>query len=206
MLRNIPVHPKYHRTKGSALITVTLIGLFVMLLAAALVNYFAIAEARAIADSLAKTRIYWASMGHINYSLSRVSREGLCGDTECTGGDDDGTPTPVVGFRAGFLRNYLNELNNDGDKRRWDYDDDYRFTLSATVIDGPFPTPVPDDGRVRVTITLDPIVGTPFDELNGIEQRIRRNLVVDVCLTAPCTSVPNVSSSGANAIEALFRN
>ena len=69
-----PLHRTYRRTKGSALITVTLIGLFVMLLAAALVNSFAISEAKAIDESLAKTRIYWAAMGHINYSLSRIRR------------------------------------------------------------------------------------------------------------------------------------
>jgi hypothetical protein len=160
-----------------------------MLLAAALVNHFATAEARAIAHSLAKTRIYWASMGHINYSLSRIRREGLCSGT-CVNDED----------RATNLRTYLAELNDWS----WDFGGDYRINVTASVTDGPFPTPNPNDGRVRATISLDPVTGTPFDTLNGIEQRIRDELVVDICLAAPC-GAPNGSSSGANRIEALRR-
>jgi hypothetical protein len=187
------------RTKGSALITVTLIGLFVMLLAAALVNHFATAEARAIAHSLAKTRIYWASMGHINYSLSRIRRQGLCGGA-CVN-DDDGTPEPdSLANRADNLRTYLAELNDWS----WDFGGGYSFNVTASVTDGPSPTPDPNDGRVRATISLAPITGSAFDTLNGIEQRIRDQLVVDICLAAPC-GAPNGSSSGANRIEALRR-
>ena len=183
----------FRRTRGSALITVTLIGLFVMLLAAALVNHFANAEARAIAHSLAKTRIYWASMGHINYSLSRIRREGLCAGA-CINDDN----------RADSLRSYLAELNNDGSERKWDFDDNYIFKLTAKVVDGPLPTADPNDGRVRATISLVPITGSAFETLNGIEQRIRDQLFVDICLAAPCDA-PNGSSSGANLIEALRR-
>ncbi len=184
------------RVRGSALITVTLIGLFVMLLAAALVNQFSVAEAEAVAHSLAKTRIYWASMGHINYSLSRISREGMCGGTSCA---DDSA-------RVADLRTYLAELNNAGSARSWDFGDGYNFTLSASVADDP--VPVPDDGRVRATISLQPVTATPFDELNGIEQRMPSNLVVDICLGSlgppPCNA-PNTSTSGENMIEELRR-
>lgn len=205
MNQNTPQHRIFHRIKGSALITVTLIGLFVMLLAAALVNHFTTAEANAIADSLAKTRIYWASMGHINYSLSRLRREGLCAGT-CVN-DDDGTANPgddALANRADNLRTYLVELDNAGNPRSWDFGDGYSFDITATVTDGPLPTPITNDGRVRATITLEPVAGTPFDTLNGIEQRIRPQLVVDLCLAAPC-GAPNGSSSGANRIEALRR-
>lgn len=188
-----PPRQNFRRTKGSALITVTLIGLFIMLVAAALVNHITIAEANAIAHSLAKTRIYWASMGHINYSLSRLRREGLCGGA-CINDD----------VRAVNLHASLAELNNAGSPRPWEFDDNYSFKLSATVIDGPFPTSNDNDGRVRATISLEPVAGSNFDELNGIETRIRGKLVVDICLAAPC-GAPNESSSGANRIEALRR-
>jgi len=184
-----PPRRNIRRTRGSALITVTLIGLFVMLLAAALVNSFAIAEANAVADSLAKTRIYWASMGHINYGLSRISREGLCGGA-CA--NDDGRVTD--------LRTYFAELNSA--TNLWDYGGGYNFKMTASVIDGPDPTPIDNDGRVRATIELVPIAETPFDTLNGIEQRIRGKLVVDICLGVPCGSP---TSSGENRIEALRR-
>ena len=142
MHRRKPPHQNIRRTRGSALITVTLIGLFVMLLAAALVNHFANAEARAIAHSLAKTRIYWASMGHINYALSRIRREGLCAGT-CVE-DDDGTPDPgSLANRADNLRAYLIELNNAGSERLWEFGDNYSFKLTASVTDGPIPTPNP---------------------------------------------------------------
>ena len=195
-------HKILRRTKGSALITVTLIGLFVMLLAAALVNHHASTEAKAIAESLAKTRIYWASMGHINYALSRISRQGLCGGA-CVR-DDDGTldTSDYLTNRADNLRRYLAEINTSGDLRKWDYDGGYIFNLTATVADGPGTTP--NDGRVRATIELGAQTGSPYDELNGIEQRIRRNLIVDICLAASCPA-PDGSSSGENKIEALRR-
>lgn len=193
MIRRRPKHRTIRRTRGSALITVTLIGLFVMLLAAALVNQFATAEAEAIAHSLAKTRIYWASMGHINYGLSRIHREGLCGG-ECTNDDTD---------RIADLNAYLGELNDAG-VRNWDFGDNYQFSLSAGVTDGPIPTPVPNDGRVRATITLQAVTETPFDVLNGIEQRIPGQLIVDICLSPTCDA-PNTKTGGANNIEALRR-
>ena len=194
-------HKNSRRTKGSALITVTLIGLFVMLLAAALVNHHASTEARAIAESLAKTRIYWASMGHINYALSRISREGLCNGT-CVR-DDDGTEIPtddILANRADNLRRYFAEINTSGGPRQWEYGDNYSFSLAAKVADASDP----NDGKVRAIIALEAITGSTYDELNGIEQRIRPNLIVDICLAAPC-GAPNDSSSGANKIEALRR-
>lgn len=206
MKHSKPHRRHVNRTRGSALITVTLIGLFVMLSAAALINHFATSEANAIAHSLAKTRIYWASMGHINYALSRLRREGMC-NGDCVR-DDDGTESPTdsgLDNRADNLRKFLFELNNDGDRRIWDFGESYMFQIGATVIDGLLPTPNNNDGWVRATISLDPITGSPFDALNGIEQLIRGRLIVDLCLAAPC-GAPNESSSGANRIEALRRN
>ena len=206
MKRSKPPRRNNNRTRGSALITVTLIGLFVMLSAAALINHFATTEANAIADSLAKTRIYWASIGHINYALSRLRREGMCSGV-CEN-DDDGTPDPTdnaLRNRADNLRKFLFELNNDGDRRVWDFGEAYNFRIGSTVIDGLLPTPNNNDGWVRATIALDPVTGSPFAALNGIEQRIRGRLIVDVCVAAPC-GAPNLSSSGANRIEALRRN
>ena len=142
-------------------------------------------------------------MGHINYGLSSLRREGLCNGT-CIN-DDDGTADPtddLLANRSDNLRTYLIELNNAGSERIWDFGGNYSFNVTASVTDGPIPTPDNSDGRVRATISLVAISGSPIDTLNGIEQRMRDQLLVNICLAAPC-DVHNESSSGANRIEAL---
>jgi hypothetical protein len=61
--------------RGSILIAISFVGLFSMLLSGGLITHFAIAEARAVSDNLAKLRVYWAMMGHIDYTLSRMRAE-----------------------------------------------------------------------------------------------------------------------------------
>ena len=119
------IRPRPRRCRGSAMITVTVIGLFVMLLAASLVNHYAVSEARAVVESLAKLRAYWATMGHINYVLSRTYREGLCGGAGCANDAD----------RAVTLNNFLDEIDNTGaDQRNWVYPN-YTLNLVWTVAD-----------------------------------------------------------------------
>ena len=93
------------RSRGSVVLTVTAVGLFAMLLASGLVNHYAVSEARAVEESLAKVRVYWAAMGHVNYVLSRAWREGLCSGSSGTCIDDDD--------RASDIRSFLAELDGD---------------------------------------------------------------------------------------------
>jgi hypothetical protein len=86
-----------HRTSqppGNALIAVTFIGMFIMLIASTVVNNLMLSEVEAVEESLAKTRIYWASRGHLDYALSRIKSEGTCDEASggCTA--DDGVDFP----------------------------------------------------------------------------------------------------------------
>lgn len=124
-----------------------------MALCGGLISHFAVAEARAVANSLAKLRVYWAMMGHVDYALSRMRQENP-DDTTKTWTTDVG-PTGI----QGELLTYLDELGraNDGDDCRvapvaadtvtsesfsrcssWPYDeisDDYVFHFEWTVYD-----------------------------------------------------------------------
>jgi len=181
-----------HGMRGSALITVTVIGLFVMLLASGLVNHFAVSEAKAVAESLARVRVYWAAMGHVNYALSRTHRIGLCGGS-CANDDTS---------RADTLRSFLEELYNNaspGTQRDWDYGNDYTLSFKSTVED----LENSDDGRVRIKILLQNDTSSSFDTLVNLNARVP-DLQLDVCVAAPCGSI-NSSTSGANKIEVLRR-
>ena len=61
--------------KGNILIVVSFVGLFTMALSGGLINHYAVSEARGVADSLAKVRVYWAMVGHVDYALSRMRQE-----------------------------------------------------------------------------------------------------------------------------------
>ena len=64
--------------RGSAMIAVTMIGLVAVLAISGLAGRV-VAEHRAVEDSLAQIRLYWAGMGHANYLLSRNRQVGPCG-------------------------------------------------------------------------------------------------------------------------------
>ena len=64
---------------GNILIVVSFVGLFAMALSGGLITHFAVSEARGVADSLAKLRVYWAMVGHVDYALSRMRRENPTG-------------------------------------------------------------------------------------------------------------------------------
>ena len=97
------------RSRGSVVLTVTAVGLFAMLLASGLVNHYAVTEARAVEESLAKVRVYWAAMGHVNYALSRAWREGFCDDSCLL----DIADTIDDTFRVVKIGTFLGELDGD---------------------------------------------------------------------------------------------
>ncbi len=177
-----------------------------MLIAATIVNNLVVAEAEAIEESLAKSRIYWAARGHMDYALSRVREDGVCNFNELLGrgtcSANDGADFPVgqqpddgsralsapLDNRADSLRTYLRELYNKGEARDWDYDeydqiadsDRYRLSIQHTVKVAEEGSTV--DGYLRVTMELTG-VGS-IESLQGLPNRVRP-VEFDVCLGAP---------------------
>jgi hypothetical protein len=226
-----------HRTSqppGNALIAVTFIGMFIMLIASTVVNNLMLSEVEAVEESLAKTRIYWASRGHLDYALSRIKREGVCdqGPGGCSANDGVGFPSgqqpddKTRGIssppdnRADGLRTYLRELYNDGGVRNWNYDptpdtDLYRLSMQHTVEDAENGSVV--DGYLRVTITL--VETGTIDSLQGLSNRVRP-VQIDVCLGAaegdlltsckkegpnPSTDVSNLTPEQSSGDSFVFR-
>ena len=71
-----------NKQRGAVLLTVMIIMAVIMLMAATLIDYFLASEASEVEASLVDVRTYWAMMGHVNYMLSRVGGQGLCGITD----------------------------------------------------------------------------------------------------------------------------
>jgi hypothetical protein len=83
-----------------------------------------VVEYRAVEDSVAQTRAYWAAMGFNNYVLSRTLVGGACGKNGCTGADAD---------LSGQSSSYLQEIS---DLQAWFYMDigsNYVIQLNSTV-------------------------------------------------------------------------
>ncbi|CAK0774150.1 hypothetical protein CCP3SC15_490002 [Gammaproteobacteria bacterium] len=74
-------YPQSLHQQGSILVTVMVTTMVIMLLVSALIDHYAVSEARAVDESLARIRIYWAMMGHWNYVASRVLAQGVVSST-----------------------------------------------------------------------------------------------------------------------------
>ena len=218
----VPVRKPY--SSGNVLIAVTLIGTFIMLIAGTIVNNLLVSEAEAVEESLAKSRVYWAARGHMDYALSRIQDVGVCTPSgDCLSDDgadfpedqqpDDGTIalSSPLDNRADSLRTYLRELyGGEGpnqEARHWNYDeydqasdtDRYRLSMQHTikVAEGGSTA----DGYLRVTIGLTD-VGS-FERLQGLNNRIRP-LQYDVCIGAPTgTSVTDCNLNGPQSSTVL---
>ncbi len=99
-----------HPERGAALI-----GMMMFIVLAALVMLTLtgrlLVEYRAVEDSVAQTRAYWAAMGFNTYVLSRTMASGACGKKGCTGSQPD---------LSGPSSSYLNEIS---DLHAWYYMD-----------------------------------------------------------------------------------
>lgn len=197
---------KQRSDSGNILLTVTLVGLLGMSLAGGLISNYAVSEARAVSESLAKIRVYWAMVGHIDYALSRMRREnktaaGWIGDL-----DENGI--------QGVLLSHLDELekgssancrgttvtsSTDSRCSSWSYNEissDYIFHFKWSVFDPVNNDPAEGtatDGKVGIRIDYvlegasDNAVGNPTSSvasLNGLSRRIR-DLEYIVCFVEP---------------------
>ena len=174
-----------------------------MRIAGTIVNNLLVSEAEAVEESLAKSRVYWAARGHMDYALSRIQNIGIC-RTSCVNGDgsdlsadqqpDDGTTalSSPLNNRADSMRTYLREIyGREGPNqqaRNWNYDeydqasdtDRYRLSMQHTVEVAEDGSDV--DGYLRVTIALTG-VGTT-ESLQGLPNRVRP-VQFDICLGSP---------------------
>jgi hypothetical protein len=112
--------------RGGAMVFVTLVGLVISMGFAMFMTSTVLLEQRAVEASLAKTRAYWAEMGHMHYAMSRISKSKFC--NSCLSGSKlkDSEFTPV-------LQAYLNELNAI---KTWTYPDEasgYSITVNETA-------------------------------------------------------------------------
>ena len=103
---NESIKSNWRRQRGNILIVVSFVGLFSMAISGGLISHYAVSEARGIADSLAKVRVYWAMVGHVDYALSRIRQEhpGPAGWTSDLGENNI----------QGALINVLDELDFSG--------------------------------------------------------------------------------------------
>ena len=179
---------------GNILIVVSFVGLFAMALSGGLITHFAVSEARGVADSLAKLRVYWAMVGHVDYALSRMRRENPTG----AGWTNDLGENNIQGVLLGYLdeldygpnRNCRGTTVTSTENSRcsiWLYDEvsnDYVFHFKWTVFD-PANNDPPEgdttDGRVGIRIDYvlegakDNTVGNPTSSiasLNNLSNRV----------------------------------
>ncbi|MBF8271228.1 MAG: hypothetical protein HW380_333 [Magnetococcales bacterium] len=81
--------------QGNIIIAVMISMLMITLLVSALIEHFLVAEARAVEESLAKVRVYWAMSGHVDYYLSRVKQYA----SQCSAGS---TIPSLTNFNTAF--------------------------------------------------------------------------------------------------------
>jgi hypothetical protein len=130
--------------RGGAMIFVTMVGLVISMAFAMFMTSTVLVEQRAVEASLAKSRAYWAEMGHMHYAMSRISKSKFC--NSCLGGSKmkDSEFTPV-------LQAYLNELNAI---KTWTYPDEasgYSITVNETAAVDEDPTRQTYSGWLKMT-------------------------------------------------------
>lgn len=111
---------------GSALMFVTMVGLVISLAFGLFMGSTVTSEQRAVEESLARSRAYWAQMGNHNYALSRIAASRLCNGCSWIFGIRDTDKVP-------FLQAYYNELS---DYQTWTYLDEaagYSITTTTTA-------------------------------------------------------------------------
>ena len=152
---------------GSILLPVTLIGLVSSLLVIALIQNSLYLEQVAVENEVAKSRAYWANVGHFRYALSRARHAGFCDK------NDGCLPTRNIddNKKAQVLQGYLDEIST---YRTFTYPDEnsgysIKINLTAAVDDG---TPRDDKSGYMMITSSYPTVGvSTLPVLSGLAQR-----------------------------------
>ncbi len=203
--QNAALHSFRQRNRGNILIAVSFIGLFAMALSSGLVGNYAVSEARGVADSLAKLRVYWAMSGHIDYALSRIRQE----NDEAAGWISDQDENGI----QGVLLSYLDELDKGTNCRdttvtstqnsrcsSWLYDEisnDYVFHFKWTIYDPVNnenqSTGTANDGELVIRIdyvlegATDNATNEPTSSISSLDKLSERILDIEylVCFVTP---------------------
>ena len=205
--------------RGIVMITVMIVMAVTMSIVAVLVDQFAVAEVRAVEQTLVRARANWSLYGHLNYALSRAWAL-TDGDTSVFP-DDDGFCDYAMGTETC--------VNNDADLVTA-YN---KIFAEMGIVDWPYPnytlrTSVPvasdiapnNDGKIRIQLSLQKN-GDLYDfSGNGLE--ITRmeipDMYVDLCVLSGATTAPNLTvadtvcttgsggDSGFSLVEGLYRN
>lgn len=176
-----------------------------MALSGGLISHYAVAEARGIADSLARLRLYWAMSGHIDYALSRIRQE----NNEAAGWVSDQDENGI----QGVLLSYLDELDKGTNCRdttvtstpnsrcsSWLYDEisnDYVFHFKWTIYDPVNnenqPTGTANDGELVIRIdyvlegATDNATNEPTSSISSLNKLSERVLDIEnlLCFVTP---------------------
>lgn len=168
--------------RGSATIAVSMFGALAVVIASSIAVRF-VHEFRAIDDSLAEVRSYWAAFGHDNYALSRTAFGGSCpGKFSC----------PNATKRSANAQAYLDEIIA---LRTWTYPDvgpSYQITLTPTA--APDPTPIGDPARSLIITTIFCAAPTdcanPPEALRILRKKQLRPIELRYCVDIPAADAP----------------
>ncbi|WP_439816515.1 hypothetical protein [Zavarzinia sp. CC-PAN008] len=159
--------------RGSALLVVIVTAGLALMTVVAVLGRLAI-EARAVEDSLAQTRAYWAAMGATTYVFSRTMRQG--------GSDNNSADNPRYAAQA---KNYLDEIR---DLRTWRYPDagaDYAFRFDMHADPSP-------DSNWAVRLRFHKFQATAGAPAALRTMATTHEVVLDYCpvstATSPCTA------------------
>jgi hypothetical protein len=184
---------KSSKQQGSILVTIMVVMVLVMGLASALIEHFAVTEARAIEESLAKIRVHWGMSGMVDYALSRARATGTA-IYATDGTDADGLLTKIS-----QINDFFDELNGDtadnDNLHRFTYNTSYMLDFTGTTNIHSNNSAVKNNGQLFFTINLAPTPTPSVPSITGLDSRIN-DLTVDFCiastgatLVAPCTVV-----------------
>lgn len=174
--------------RGNAIIAAVGFGLLALLALGNVVGGI-VAEHRAVEDSLAQTRMYWAAMGHVTYLLSRTGGAGLCPaqkDVKCD------SPSTVATHSSAMLA----EIQ---DLQVWQYPElgsTYRFRVQPSVTADPR-AKSGEKGRLLFQAQFQPAGGATTQTLQALRTvPTTRPVELRYCLTKnlgenPCSGDNN---------------
>jgi hypothetical protein len=212
--------PKLIGQRGIVMITVMIVMAITMSIVAVLVDQFAVAEVRAVEQTLVRARANWSFYGHLNYALSRawsLTDPDTTDGADTIGFCDSATTNETCASDADLVTAFNNIFAEMG-AVDWPYPN---YTLRTSV---PIATDIApnNDGKIRIQIGLQKN-GNVYD-FSGNSLEITRmdipDMYVELCVLSEAIAAPtltllqttctfgsgNIGDSGFSLIDGLFRN
>lgn len=182
---------------GGTLLYVMMVGLVISLAFAGFMQGTVGSEQRAVEESLARSRTYWAQMGNYNYAMSRIAASKFCNGCFFSTNNKD-TNLAIV------LQAYFNELNN---YKTWTYLDEaagYSITTTHTATADDTPGRQNFSGWLMVTpiVTTSTLVAASSGKLPLMELRLCVGLSYS---GAGCGNIGSNNGGGATAYYSVNR-